>query len=78
MLTRKEAEVLKALEEGPLPSRELYVKLGANTESQQANLRKVIKRLRDRGLIYKIPRSNLYALTGKGKKILECIKLLED
>jgi len=78
LLTRKEVEVLKALGDGPLKASELYAKLGAFTESQQANLRKVLKRLRDRGLIYKVPKSTLYALTGKGIKVLECVEILEE
>lgn len=78
VLSKKEAEVLKALGNGPLEARELYAALGALTESQQANLRKVLKRLRDKGLIYRVPKSTLYALTSKGMKILECIKLLEE
>ncbi|UXD22869.1 hypothetical protein IPA_09085 [Ignicoccus pacificus DSM 13166] len=78
MLSRKEVEVIKALAEGPLKPKELYAKLGAHTEGQQANLRKVIKRLRDKGLIMKIPKSNLYVLTGKGMRILECIRILEE
>ncbi len=78
MLSKKEVEVIKALAEGPLTPRELYSRLGALTESQQANLRKVLKRLRDKGLIYKIPKSNLYALTKNGYRILECIRILEE
>ena len=78
MLTKREVEVLKALGDGPLEARELYAALGALTEAQQANLRKVLKRLRDKGLIYKIPKSNLYALTKKGMKILECVMILEE
>ena len=78
MLTKREAEVLKALKNGPLKANELYEALGALTESQQANLRKILKRLRDKGLIYRIPKSTLYTLTSKGKKVLECLELLEE
>ena len=77
MLTRREVKVLEALEEGPLFPKELYQKLGANTESQQANLRKVIKKLIEKGLVQRHP-SPMISLTEKGRKALELVKLLEQ
>ena len=77
MLGPKERELLKFLQE-PKTMPEIYQFMGADTEGKKANVRKLVSKLRNKGLIQKLPNSPYYYITSKGKKILECIKLLEE
>jgi len=77
VLRGKARRILELLEEGPKTASEIYLYMGATTESQKRNLRKVLEKLREKGLIQRHP-PPLYSLTSKGKKVLECLKLLEE
>ena len=46
--------------------------------SQKANVRKALSELRNKGLIYKMSKSPYYALTEKGKRVAECIEVIEE
>jgi len=76
VLRGKARRVLELLEEGPKTPSEIYLALGARTESQKRNARKVLEQLREKGLIQRYP-PPLCSLTDKGEKVLECLKLLE-
>ncbi len=78
MLGPKERELLKFLSEGPKLMQEIYEHFQADTEGKKANVRKLVSKLRNKGLIGKLPKAPYYVLTPKGKKILECIRLLEE
>ncbi len=56
---------------------ELYSALGALTEGQKAGWRKVLLELRRKGLVERA-HGELYRLTEKGMKILECIHILGE
>ncbi len=77
MLRGKAKLLLEFLEERPRTPKEIYAYLGAETEAQRANARKLLRKLKEKGLIVK-EWTGLYALTEKGKKVLECLKLLEE
>ena len=78
MLGPKEKELLRFLSEGPKLMQEIYDHFNADTEGKKANVRKLVSKLRNKGLIQKLPRSPYYYITNKGKKVLECLKLLEE
>ena len=77
MLGPKEKAVLKFLQE-PKTMSEIYQFLGADTEGRKANVRKLVSKLRNKGLIQKLPHSPYYYITTKGRKVLECLELLEE
>ena len=74
----KKVEILRFLKEGPQTSYDIYRLLGAETEGQKANVRKLLSELRNKGLIMKVPKSPYWAITSKGLKVLECVELLEE
>ncbi len=74
----KKALILKILREGPKNTKEIYAFMGAKTESQKANVRKVLSHLRRKGLIVKVPGSSYWAITERGLKVLECLEVIEE
>ncbi len=78
MLGPKERELLKLLSEGPKLMADIYERFGADTESKKVNARKLVSKLRKKGLVTKLPKAPYYVLTEKGRKVLECLKLLEE
>ena len=70
----KEKSILKLLREGPKSASEIYYYLGALDEGKKRSIRESLKRLREKGLIYKIPNSPLYALTKKGEALSEVLE----
>ena len=74
----KKALILKVIKEGPKNTQELYAFVGARTESQKANVRKVLSYLKHRGLIVKVPRTSCWAITEKGMRVVECIEIIEE
>ncbi len=77
MLRGKARAILELLEQGPKTATEIYLALGATTESQKRNLRKVLEKLREKGLIQRHP-PQFYSLTSKGREALRCVRLLEE
>ncbi len=55
----------------------IYEHFGADIESRKVDTRWFISKLRNKDLITKLSDTPRYVLTEEGKRILECLRLME-